>query len=436
MWDPNVGMGTVTHQTIGYVFPMGPYYWLVEQARRARLGRAAVLARLDAVLRGGSACCTSFAHVRTARAGRRRRRARVHAVAVRARLRGAHLGVAAAVGRVAVDDRRHPQGAVAAPPARARELAISGDLRVDRAGHRRASTRPRCCSPASDRCAGSCTRGWSHATSLFAGRSRVTVRTGVLTLLTSLWWIAGLRMQAAYGLDILKYTETVDAVARTSSPNEVLRGLGYWFFYGQDRLGPWIEAARDYTQLLRGDPRRLLARRARTASAPRSCGGGIASTSSGAGARRRGHRRRRAPVREPDAARRAVQGRSRTSSTAGLAMRSTGRAVPLVVLALAVFLGLATNVVSDRLRGRAGSCSRSRCRPSSSGSLLVNFPALYDGTYYGKNLQRPEEIPYVLEAGDRVARATAATHAGARGARVPTSRRTAGATRSTRSRPA
>ena len=55
-------------------------------------------------------------------------------------------------------------------------------------------------------------------------------------------------MQGAYGLDVLKYSETVAAVARTSTPNEVLRGLGYWFFYGQDRLGSWIEAARDYTQ--------------------------------------------------------------------------------------------------------------------------------------------------------------------------------------------
>src|SRR5882762_1673157 len=27
MWDPSIGMGTVTHQHIGYLFPMGPYYW-------------------------------------------------------------------------------------------------------------------------------------------------------------------------------------------------------------------------------------------------------------------------------------------------------------------------------------------------------------------------------------------------------------------------
>jgi arabinofuranan 3-O-arabinosyltransferase len=28
MWDPNIGLGTVTHQNIGYLFPMGPWYLL------------------------------------------------------------------------------------------------------------------------------------------------------------------------------------------------------------------------------------------------------------------------------------------------------------------------------------------------------------------------------------------------------------------------
>src|SRR5579872_4937079 len=27
MWDPTVGLGTVTHQYIGYLLPMGPFYW-------------------------------------------------------------------------------------------------------------------------------------------------------------------------------------------------------------------------------------------------------------------------------------------------------------------------------------------------------------------------------------------------------------------------
>src|SRR5476649_2881033 len=33
MWDPNIGFGTVTHQNIGYLFPMGPYYWLLNAMR-------------------------------------------------------------------------------------------------------------------------------------------------------------------------------------------------------------------------------------------------------------------------------------------------------------------------------------------------------------------------------------------------------------------
>lgn len=27
MWDPGVGLGTVTHQQLGYLFPMGPFFW-------------------------------------------------------------------------------------------------------------------------------------------------------------------------------------------------------------------------------------------------------------------------------------------------------------------------------------------------------------------------------------------------------------------------
>ena len=30
MWDSDVALGTVTHQTIGYLWPMGPFYWLAE----------------------------------------------------------------------------------------------------------------------------------------------------------------------------------------------------------------------------------------------------------------------------------------------------------------------------------------------------------------------------------------------------------------------
>ena len=28
LWDPNIGLGTVTHQNVGYLFPLGPFYWV------------------------------------------------------------------------------------------------------------------------------------------------------------------------------------------------------------------------------------------------------------------------------------------------------------------------------------------------------------------------------------------------------------------------
>ena len=128
MWDPHIGMGTVTHQNIGYLFPMGPYYWVLDKlgvpdwvAQRLWLGSILFFAALGVLyllrtfgLRGP---------------GRRRRGARVHVHAVHARLLGADLGAAAAVGRAAVDDRR----------SRARRCATAGwrypgDLRARRAG--------------------------------------------------------------------------------------------------------------------------------------------------------------------------------------------------------------------------------------------------------------------------------------------------------------
>ncbi|MCB1270454.1 MAG: DUF3367 domain-containing protein, partial [Microthrixaceae bacterium] len=30
MWDTHIGLGTVTHQNIGYLWPMGPWYWFFE----------------------------------------------------------------------------------------------------------------------------------------------------------------------------------------------------------------------------------------------------------------------------------------------------------------------------------------------------------------------------------------------------------------------
>lgn len=64
-----------------------------------------------------------------------------------------------------------------------------------------------------------------------------SLKLGLISLLTSLWWISGLWVEDKWGINILKFTETVQAVASTSTPLEVLRGLGYWYFYVTDAAG-------------------------------------------------------------------------------------------------------------------------------------------------------------------------------------------------------
>ena len=82
---------------------------------------------------------------------------------------------------------------------------------------------------------------WRHAFS-------TGLKIGVLTLGACLWWIAGLEVEAAYGVNVLKYTETVPSTSATSNATDILRGLGYWYFYGTDHLGPWTNAAVRFTQ--------------------------------------------------------------------------------------------------------------------------------------------------------------------------------------------
>ena len=68
-------------------------------------------------------------------------------------------------------------------------------------------------------------------------------RTAVLLAATSVWWLSGLWVEGRYGLNVLQYTETVQDVSRTLFPFELLRGLGYWMFYGRDPAGAWNDAA-------------------------------------------------------------------------------------------------------------------------------------------------------------------------------------------------
>lgn len=383
MWDPHVGMGTVTHQTIGYAFPMGPYYWLMNAlgspawvSQRLWLGSLLFVAALGVLfllrtfgLRGPGVVVAALAYMCTP-----------YVLDYAARISVLLMPWAALGWMIAIIRKALREKGWRYPAIFALIVQVIGGVNATALIY--AGVAPVLW----------ILYAWLVAREVDARRAiGVAVRTGGLTLLTSLWWISGLRMQGTYGLDVLKYSETVQTVALTSTPNEVLRGLGYWFFYGQDRLGPWIEASRDYTQhssvILAGYSLVVLSLlaaafirwRHRTFFVLLLFVGVVISVGA--------H-----PYDSPTPLG-ALFKSFANSSTAGLALRSTGRAAPLVVLSLAVFLGLAANAIFRWLQAR-GKGALAYAVPLLVGVLIfVNFPALLDGTFYGKNLQRDETLP-------------------------------------------
>src|SRR4051794_26918224 len=68
-------------------------------------------------------------------------------------------------------------------------------------------------------------------------------RAALLGVVTSLWWLLPLAVQARYGLPFLQYTEQAGTIWDTTSLSESLRGMGFWLSYAGvgygGRLGPY-----------------------------------------------------------------------------------------------------------------------------------------------------------------------------------------------------
>ena len=217
------------------------------------------------------------------------------------------------------------------------------------------------------------------------------LRIGVLTLATSLWWMAGLWAEGRFGLPVIRYTETYRTVATVSSAPEVLRGLGYWFFYGNDKLGPWTESSATYTTnvatvtlsyaipvtaIIAAAVVRWRYRALFLAVVVLGALTAIASY----------------PWTNPSLVGSVFKSFTRTD--AGLSLRSTPRAVPLVALGFALFLGAGMSALGRRIPALS--------IPAAALATLVlfaNIPTLWTGQMVAKNLQRPEQIPqYWLDA--------------------------------------
>ncbi|HUF32487.1 MAG TPA: alpha-(1-_3)-arabinofuranosyltransferase family protein [Acidimicrobiales bacterium] len=378
MWDPSIGLGTVTHQNIGYLWPMGPWYWVFE-----RLGSPDWVSQrlwLATVMFAAGAGVLYLLRSFRWRGPGMLAAATLYMLSPYVLHYGARISVillpwAALPWLIGLTERAVRRRTWRHPALFALVVATVGG--VNATALVMAGIGPLLWLPF----AMASNREITGPTVV-----RAAGRIGVLSLACSLWWIAGLAAQGAYGIDILRFTETVETVARTSLASEVLRGLGYWFFYGGDLLGPWIEPARSYTQELW-----LIAIGFAVPVVAFTAGVGIrwrhrayfvtllaVGTAVAVGA---------FPYDGPSPLG-ALFTDLATSSTAGLALRSTPRAVPLVALALAVLVAAGISALARR--------SPPLALPATLAAVLLavaGLPPLWTGDMIGENLERPEEIP-------------------------------------------
>ena len=377
LWDSDSALGTVTHQNIGYLWPMGPFYWVLEVigspdwlAQRLWLGTLIAAAGLGVryLLRtldwsGPGLLVAMLAYQLSP-----------YLLDYSARISvvllpwaGLPWMIALTIKSVRSEGWRYPAlfalTVVTVGSVNATSLVLVGLAPLLWLTHAVFAER-----------------------SIAGGRAlAAAVRMGVLTVATSLWWIAGLLVQGRYSLPVVRYTETYEVVADAATAPEILRGLGYWFFYGNDKFGAWIEPSVEYTQggwlifisfglvVLAIGSAAFVRWQHRSYFLLLLFVGALVAVAS--------H-----PFDSPSML--GAIFKDFTRSDAGLAMRSTPRAVPLVALATSVLLASSVNALV-RHHPRIGSIV---------GSLVVivivlNNPAMWRVRMIEDHLHRSENIP-------------------------------------------
>ena len=217
-------------------------------------------------------------------------------------------------------------------------------------------------------------------------------RIGALALLTALWWMSMLSVQGRYGADVLGYSESLEAVSATARAPETIRGMGYWLAYVRDPFAATTTAALDYMS----SPGLIV-----TSFALVTIGAaGLAIT--------RWSQRRFAaalvlvgtvlavgvyPINDPSPLMSMLASNSR--SAPALALRSSTRALPLSTLGLALGAGAFVVALSGWLRRRSGRASRFAALPAALAGVLavVNVPVVWTAGFVDPALARDDELP-------------------------------------------
>lgn len=396
MWNTNVNTGTVVHQNIGYLFPLGPYYWVMRAlhvptwiAERlcfgtilflAGLGVVWMLRRLD--LSGPGAAVGGFVYMLSPYILAYFGRTSVIllpwtalpwliglvAIALRERTWRAPVLIALVITLMSGTNASSVVFVLVAP-------ALLFPYMV-----------------------------WVTREVRLRDALTTLLRITVATAPAQLWWVAGLWVQGSYGLPILQLTETVKTVALTSTAPELLRGLGYWYFYGRDGLSQWTESSTLYTQNLAmlvigfilpvlGLMGALLIRwRYRAYFVMLIVVGLVAGIGT-------------YPYNDPAPFGDLVK--ETTKSAAGLALRNSSRALPLLVLGLATLLAVSVGPASAAIGARLAGTRRRRVAPLMTlgliGLSILTLPPLWTGALIQQDLQFPDPLPeYWTEAAQAI----------------------------------
>jgi hypothetical protein len=368
-WDPQVGLGTVTHENIGYLLPMGPFYWVMAElhvplwvAQRLWMGVLLFAAGAGALylcrtigLTGPGRYVTALGFMYTP-----------YVLQYAGRISVILLPWAGLPWMVAFVILALRRGGWRYPALFALVVALVSGINASSILY--VGIAPALWLPYAVVVAREATwrRAWG-----------VAWKVGLLSALVSLWWAVGLQVEAAYGINVLKYTETVPSTSSASLASEIIRGLGYWYFYGADRVGVWTQTSVAYTQNLW-----LIAA---SFFVPLLCFVGAVFT----------RWRHRAyfiglavvgmvlavgpyPYTDPSSVGSVIKA-FMVDTTAGLALRSTDRASPVIILSLAVLLGAGVSAVAARVRRTglviaafAGAAVVAAATPLWSGGIIAN----------------------------------------------------------------
>jgi hypothetical protein len=340
LWDPSVALGTVTHENIGYLLPMGPFYWVLAElhvqlwvAQRLWMGALLFAAGAGTLylcrvvgLTGPGRYVASIGFMFTP-----------YVLQYAGRISAILMPWAGLPWMVAFVILALRRGGWRYPALFALVVALVSGINASSIIYvgvapvlwllysvvvsREASWR----------------RAWG-----------VAWKVGLLSALVSLWWAIGLQVEAAYGVNVLKYTETVPVTSSTSLASEVIRGLGYWYFYGSDRVGNWTQSSVAYTEnlwlvgLSFAVPVLAIAAAVMVKWRHRAyfvlviVVGMVLSVGA-------------YPYTHPSGIGSLLKA-VMVDTTAGLAMRSTDRASPLVIMGLAILLGAGVTAVARRVR--------------------------------------------------------------------------------------